>query len=133
MAEVAGAVGNIAINTQMISSPRVKEVVEIYNAAMGLIGLKNLGQGGYKFVKELPESLNQSFKNQLVSKYLDYRIAITKLKNSNDWAELSAEVRQNVIKQEKSFIAFADAKNLPMINGEHLMIFLSMVKPNRIF
>ena len=141
MAEVAGAVGNIAINTQMISSPRVKEVVEIYNAAMGLIGLKNLGQGGYKFVKELPESLNQSFKNQLVSKYLDYRIAITKLKNSNDWAELSAEVRQNVIKQEKSFIAFADAKNLPndkwgapddiFINGKTKQDILSIRKGER--
>ena len=141
MAEVAGAVGNIAINTRMISIPKVKEVVEIYNAAMGLIGLKNLGQGGYKFVKELPEPLNQSLKNQLVSKYLDYRIAITKLKNSNDWAELSAEIRQNIIKQEKSFIAFADAKNIPndkwgapdniFINGKTKQDILSIKKGER--
>ena len=55
LAEVAGAVGNIAVNTQAISSPRVKEAVDIYNAAMGLIGLKNIGQGGYKFIKNLPE------------------------------------------------------------------------------
>ena len=141
LAEVVGALGNISVNTQVVSSPKVKEMVDIYNAAMGLIGLKNLGQSGYKSVKELPEPLNQSLKKQLVSKYLDYRIAITKLKNSDDWAELSEEVRQNVIKQEKSFIAFADAKNIPndkwgapdniFINGKNKQDILSIKKGER--
>lgn len=147
LAEVVGAVGNIAVNTQAISSPRVKEAVDIYNAAMGLIGLNNIGQGGYKFIKNLPEQTkkllqkNERLKDQFVANYLNYRIAITKLKNSDDWAELSEEVRQRIIKQEKNFIDFADAKNIPndkwgapddiFINGKTKQDILSIRKGER--
>ena len=71
LAEVVGALGNISVNTQVVSSPRVKEVVEIYNAAMGLIGLESLGQGGYKFIKKLLEE-NTEIRTALAAKYLEW-------------------------------------------------------------
>lgn len=55
LAEVAGAVGNIAVNTQTVSNPEFRKLVDNYNLAMGLIGIKQIGQAGYKFVKNLPE------------------------------------------------------------------------------
>jgi hypothetical protein len=57
---------------------------------------------------------------------LDYRIAITKLKNSDEWVDLPAEVRQQIIQQEKSFFTLADAKNIPNDNwGASKDVFLS--------
>ena len=97
LAEVVGAVGNIAVNTQAISSPRVKEAVDIYNAAMGLIGLKNIGQGGYKFVKNLPEQTkklleeNKEIRSVLVAKYLEWNRFSMKFKTPE--ANIDSELR----------------------------------------
>ena len=90
LAEVVGAVGNIAVNTQAISSPRVKEAVDIYNAAMGLIGLKNIGQGGYKFVKNLPEQTkkllqkSERLREGLQQGYLKWKALAKNLDNLTD-------------------------------------------------
>ena len=90
LAEVAGAVGNIAVNTQAISSPRVKEAVDIYNAAMGLIGLKNIGQGGYKFIKNLPEQTkkllqkSERLREGLQQGYLKWKALAKNLDNLTD-------------------------------------------------
>jgi hypothetical protein len=72
---------------------------------------------------------------------LDYRIAITKLKNSDEWVDLPAEVRQQIIQQEKSFITLADAKNIPndkwgvsndaFLSGRTSEEILSIVKGKR--
>ena len=147
LAEVVGSVGNIVVNTQDIdpNSP-LGRVVNSYNLAMGVIGIKNLGQAGYKFVKNLPQTTknllqkNGNLRSLLVEKYLSYRIAITKLKNSDEWAKLSPNVRKEIVQQEKVFIEFADAKNIPndqwgikgvFINGKTSEDILSIPKGQR--
>ena len=102
MAEVAGAVGNIAINTQMISNPRVKEMVDIYNAAMGLIGLKNLGQSGYKSVKNLlkfgeDKNLKQTFKEY----YISFKSKLSHSKALGEYDELGMPTKNILKKQEQ--------------------------------
>jgi hypothetical protein len=56
IAEVAGAVGNITVNTGVANNPSIKSILDTYNASMALIGFKNIAQSGYKFIKNLPES-----------------------------------------------------------------------------
>ena len=104
LAEVVGAVGNIAVNTQAITSPELKSAVDIYNTALGVIGLKNLGQAGYKFIKNLPEQSkkllqeNKALGSLLVSKYLDWkRIVSPKID------DLSLAEKQLLSQQEEVF------------------------------
>ncbi len=145
MAELAGAVGNIAVNTANVS-PEMKQVVDTYNLAMGVIGLKNIGQGSYEFARKLPEQTkkllqeSKSLRSELIARYLDYRTAITKLKNSDEWGKLSPQTRQEFITQEKTFIELADAKNIPndkwgvkgvFINGQTSEDILSIPKGQR--
>ncbi|MDO4230305.1 MAG: hypothetical protein Q4C98_10855 [Capnocytophaga sp.] len=100
LAEVAGAVGNIAVNTSNVS-PEVQKVIDTYNLAMGVIGIKNLGQGGYKFVKNLPDQTkkllkeNNGLKGFLNAKYLEWKTLTTNIDNLTD-----AE-KQLIKKQEK--------------------------------
>ncbi|WOC53150.1 hypothetical protein BPO_p0067 (plasmid) [Bergeyella porcorum] len=90
-------------------SPEMKQVVDTYNLAMGVIGLKNIGQGSYEFARKLPEQTkkllqeNKSLRSELVARYLDYRTAITKLKNSDEWGKLSPQTRQEVYNTRKNF------------------------------
>ncbi|MDO5666128.1 MAG: hypothetical protein Q4G63_12865, partial [Bacteroidia bacterium] len=118
MAEVAGAVGSIGVNTQTINpNSDLGKAVNAYNLGMGIIGVKNLAVGGYKFVSNLPQATktllqeNKGLRNLLLSQYLDYRIAITKLQNSDEYANLTNEVRQQIIAEKKVFSELADAKN----------------------
>ena len=107
LAEVAGAVGNIAVNTQAISSPKVKEAVDIYNAAMGLIGLNNIGQGGYKFIKNLPKhtkklleengNLRQAFKEH----YVGFKSKLSHSKALGEYDDLEASTKNTLNKQEQ--------------------------------
>ena len=104
LAEVVGAVGNIAVNTQAITSPELKSAVDIYNTAMGIIGLKNAGQAGYKFIKNLPEQSKKLLQEDkalgslLVSKYLDWkRIVSPKIDG------LSPAEKQLLSQQEEVF------------------------------
>ncbi|MDO5616080.1 MAG: hypothetical protein Q4G16_07810 [Cruoricaptor ignavus] len=145
-AEVAAAVGDIAVNTAGLS-PEVQKVVDTYNLAMGIIGVKNVAVGGYKFVGNLPQATktllqeNKRLRDLLVGQYLDYRIAITKLKNSDNWGNLPVEVRQNIAKQENVLIDITDAKNIPndnwgvpdnvFINGKTKQDILTIPKGER--
>ncbi|MCH5597970.1 hypothetical protein [Niabella ginsengisoli] len=148
MAEVVGAVGNIAVNTQTVDpNSSLGKAINAYNLGMGIIGLKNVAVGGYKFAKSIPDRTkallqdNKGLRNLLLTKYLDYRISITKLKNSDEWNNLSAEVRQNIVKQEKAFIDITDAKNIPndnwgvsdnvFINGKTKQDILTIPKGER--
>jgi hypothetical protein len=104
------SITHIDIETGAITNEKVKQVNDIFYLAMGIVGIKNLGQGIIHFAQNLPNNVktlireNRSIKSLLVEKYLEYRIAITQLKNSDDWGNLSAEVRQQIVQQEKSFI-----------------------------
>ena len=147
LVEVVGAVGNIVVNTQDIDpNSLLGQVVNSYNLAMGVIGIKNLGQAGYKFAKNLPQATknllqkNGNLRSLLVEKYLSYRIAITKLKNSDEWVKLSSDVRKEIVQQEKVFIELTDAKNIPndqwgikgvFINGKTSEDILSIPKGQR--
>ncbi|SPV25501.1 Uncharacterised protein [Capnocytophaga ochracea] len=147
LAEVVGAVGNIVVNTQDIDpNSLLGQVANSYNLAMGVIGIKNLGQAGYKFAKNLPQATkellqkNGNLRSLLVEKYLSYRIAITKLKNSDEWVKLSSDVRKEIVQQEKVFIELTDAKNIPndqwgikgaFINGKTSEDILSIPKGQR--
>ena len=147
LVEVVGAVGNIVVNTQDIDpNSLLGQVVNSYNLAMGVIGIKNLGQAGYKFAKNLPQATrellqkNGNLRSLLIEKYLSYRIAITKLKNSDEWVKLSSDVRKEIVQQEKVFIELADAKNIPndqwgikgvFINGKTSEDILSIPKGQR--
>ena len=99
-----GAVGNIAVNAQVITDPELKLAVDIYNTAMGVIGIKNAGQAGYKFVKNLPKQSktllqeNKALRSLLVSKYSDWkRIVSPKIKG------LSPAEKQLLSQQEEVF------------------------------
>ena len=104
LAEVVGAVGNIAVNAQVITDPELKLAVDIYNTAMGVIGIKNAGQAGYKFVKNLPKQSktllqeNKALRGLLASKYSDWkRIVSPKIDG------LSLAEKQLLSQQEEVF------------------------------
>ncbi|MDR1348461.1 MAG: hypothetical protein LBJ63_08580, partial [Prevotellaceae bacterium] len=150
IAETTGAIGDIVIQTTNVS-PQMANVVNIFNGAMGLIGLKNLGagivKGTYNVAKEIPQAVrallkeNKSIRALIIAKYLEYRIAITQLKNSDDWINLPAETREQIVQQEKTFITLADAKNIPndtwgapksaFINGKTSEDILTISKGSR--
>ena len=102
MAEVAGAVGNIAVNTGTVDpNSNLGKAINAYNLGMGIIGVKNLAVGGYKFVVALPENtknfLQQSkgIRELLTTKYLEWKTLTTNLDN------LSPAEKQLVTEQEK--------------------------------
>ena len=83
LVEVVGAVGNIAVNTQDIDpNSLLGQVVNSYNLAMGVIGIKNLGQAGYKFAKNLPQTTknllqkNGNLRAQLVAYYQKWQTEV---------------------------------------------------------
>ena len=104
LAEVVGAVGNIAVNAQVITNPELKLAVDIYNTAMGVIGLKNAGQTGYKFVKNLPKQSktwlqeNKALRSLLASKYSDWKRIVSQKIDG-----LSPSEKQLLSQQEEVF------------------------------
>ncbi|SQA94930.1 hypothetical protein [Capnocytophaga ochracea] len=83
LAEVVGAVGNIVVNTQDIDpNSLLGQVVNSYNLAMGVIGIKNLGQAGYKFAKNLPQATkellqkNGNLRTKLISYYQKWQTEV---------------------------------------------------------
>ena len=110
LAEVVGAVGNIAVNAQVITDPELKRAVDIYNTAMGVIGIKNAGHAGYKFVKNLPRQSktllqeNKALRGLLASKYSEWkRIVSPKIKG------LSPTEKQLLSQQEEVFKALTSS------------------------
>ena len=113
LAEVVGALGNISVNTQVVSSPKVKEIVDIYNAAIGLIGLKNLGQSGYKSVKNLlkfgeDKDLKQTFKEY----YISFKSKLSHSKALGEYDELGMYTKNILKKQEQILEEFAKGINV---------------------
>ncbi len=78
------AVVNTAVNHADVSS-KMKGCVDIYNGAMGLIGVYHVGKGVVNFATKLTESTkdvlrqNQSLQAIIKSKYLDWQAEIAKL------------------------------------------------------
>ena len=103
LAEVVGAVGDIGVNVSQHIDPHssLGQVVNSYNLAMGVIGIKNLGQAGYKFAKNLPQATkellqkNGNLRVQLAKRYQDWKKGIEKLKT------LNKEERDLLDKQEE--------------------------------
>ncbi|WP_252864814.1 hypothetical protein [Capnocytophaga ochracea] len=84
----------------------------------------------HKLQRAFAEEWN--LRSLLVEKYLSYRIAITKLKNSDEWVKLSSDVRKEIVQQEKVFIELTDAKNIP--NDQWVLrVLLLMEKQARIY
>jgi hypothetical protein len=117
MAEVAGAVGNIAVNTQTIDpNSNLGKAVMAYNLGMAVIGVKNLAVGGYKFVVALPENtknlLQQSKGLRLLLKerYVEWQSARTAANN------LTLEEKTLLDQQEKVWKALGIVDDLENIN-----------------
>ncbi len=107
MAEVVGAVGNIAVNTDKITDSDIKAVVDIYNGAMGVIGLKNLGKGGYQFVKNLPDKTkkllqeNKGIRILFKDSYLKFKSKFSRFKALGKFDELDNVTKEKLHKQEQ--------------------------------
>ena len=95
--------GDIGVNVSQHIDPHssLGQVVNSYNLAMGVIGIKNLGQAGYKFAKNLPQATkellqkNGNLRVQLAKRYQDWKKGIEKLKT------LNKEERDLLDKQEE--------------------------------
>jgi hypothetical protein len=114
LAEVAGAAGDIAVNTEYVQKnyPKLTTATNVFNGAMGVVGLKNLitNTGIRSFAKNLPSQVKQAFndskeiKSILAAKYLDWKIAVTEI------IDLKPLEQELIIKQEKVWkvLGFAD-------------------------
>ena len=104
-----GAVGDIGVNVSQHIDPHssLGQVVNSYNLAMGVIGIKNLGQAGYKFAKNLPQATkellqkNGNLRVQLAKRYQDWKKGIEELKVSKKFEKLTDEERKLLDNQEK--------------------------------
>ncbi|MFZ0597651.1 MAG: hypothetical protein WAM46_11785, partial [Flavobacterium sp.] len=101
IAEVAGSVGNIAVNTETVDpKSTLGKAISAYNIGMGVIGVKNVAVGGYKFVSSLPATtktlLKQSkgIRSLLVAQYAEWRSLTTNIDN------LSSAERKLITEQE---------------------------------
>ena len=110
LAEVVGSVGNIVVNTQDIDpNSSLGQVVNSYNLAMGVIGIKNLGQVGYKFAKNLPQTTknilqkNGNLRTQLVKSYQDWKRRIGQLKASKKFEKLADNEKKLLEGQEEGW------------------------------
>ena len=104
-----GAVGDIGVNVSQHIDPHssLGQVVNSYNLAMGVIGIKNLGQAGYKFAKNLPQATkellqkNGNLRVQLAKRYQGWKKGIEELKVSKKFEKLTDEERKLLDNQEK--------------------------------
>lgn len=104
--EVAGAIGDIGTATQTIDpNSKLRPAVDIYNATMGLIGLKNIGastgKGVVKFTDNLDETMdfiknNKSLRDKLVAGEMEWEVQTTNLGELSD-IERSAKAEQEKV------------------------------------
>ena len=81
--------GDIGVNVSQHIDPHssLGQVVNSYNLAMGVIGIKNLGQAGYKFAKNLPQATKEllqkkgNLRAQLVAYYQKWQTEVAQLDN----------------------------------------------------
>ena len=106
LAEVVGAVGDIGVNVSQHIDPHssLGQVVNSYNLAMGVIGIKNLGQVGYKFVKNLPQATkellqkNGSLRAKLISYHQKWQTEVAQLDNPSQAEKQLVEKQAEVWK-----------------------------------
>jgi hypothetical protein len=91
LTEVAGAVGNIAVNTGAVSpDSKLYKAVEIYNGVMLVIGVKAAGKGLISFTRGLTDQTknllknSSSFKSIILARYMQWRVAIRNLDKLSD-------------------------------------------------
>ena len=106
LAEVVGAVGDIGVNVSQHIDPHssLGQVVNSYNLAMGVIGIKNLGQVGYKFAKNLPQATkellqkNGNLRTKLISYYQKWQTEVAQLDNPSQAEKQLVEKQAEVWK-----------------------------------
>jgi len=106
LVEVVGAVGDIGVNVSQHIDPHssLGQVVNSYNLAMGVIGIKNLGQAGYKFAKNLPQATkellqkNGSLRAKLISYYQKWQTEVAQLDNPSQAEKQLVEKQAEVWK-----------------------------------
>ena len=129
LVEVVGAVGNITANTiKEINgdNKELREIVDIYNIAMGAIGIKNLGQVGYKFAKNLPQTTknilqkNGNLRTQLVKSYQDWKRRIGQFKTSKKFEKLADNEKKLLEGQEEGWklLGFEDKIDDIILNAK---------------
>ncbi|WP_341965870.1 fibronectin type III domain-containing protein [Flavobacterium psychrophilum] len=134
LAEVAGAAGDIVVNTQYVQTnyPRLATATNVFNGAMGLVGLKNLvtNTGIRSFATNLPSQVKQAFKDNkeiksiIAAKYLDWKVAVTELKDINPIEQ------QLITQQEKVWKAFGFATKIERFiakTGAELKTYLNVL------
>jgi hypothetical protein len=121
LAEVAGAVGNIALTTQTVDpNSDLGKAINAYNIGMGVIGLKNIAVGGYKFASSLPAASkallkeNKGLRDLISSQYLNWNSLVMKYKSPE--AYISVEVR-NTIEQQGNVLGQLSGKVLRRFNS----------------
>ena len=106
LVEVVGAVGDIGVNVSQHIDPHssLGQVVNSYNLVMGVIGIKNLGQAGYKFAKNLPQATkellqkNGSLRAKLISYYQKWQTEVAQLDNPSQAEKQLVEKQAEVWK-----------------------------------
>jgi hypothetical protein len=89
----------------VITDPELKLAVDIYNTAMGVIGIKNAGQAGYKFVKNLPSETKRilqqgQLKDILRRLYVEFKARISYEKSLGNYIELDVVTKESLVRQE---------------------------------
>jgi hypothetical protein len=83
------SITHLGLETGAITNEKVKQVNDIFYLAMGVVGIKNLGQGIVHFSKNLPNNVktlireNKSIRELLVARYLDWQTAVTNIDRLN--------------------------------------------------
>ncbi|MFV0539446.1 MAG: hypothetical protein ACK5M3_19075, partial [Dysgonomonas sp.] len=119
--EVAGAVGNIAVNTHTLDpNSDLGKAVEAYNLAMGVIGIKNVGKGIVNFVKGLPEQTrnllkeNKGLRNLLKDCKTKFKSYLSHSEAYGEYDGLDNVTKQKINEQEKVFEDLIPTTNAPM-------------------
>ena len=98
--------GDIGVNVSQHIDPHssLGQVVNSYNLAMGVIGIKNLGQAGYKFAKNLPQATkellqkNGNLRTKLISYYQKWQTEVAQLDNPSQAEKQLVEKQAEVWK-----------------------------------
>lgn len=126
IAEVAGALGNIGVNTGAIKpEDKLYKAVEAYNVAMVFVGIKNavtgaptVAKGIYSFAKNITTDArelleqNKNIRELLVANYVNWKVAIT------DLSELSAAEKQLVNEGRIAEVRSIPAEKLKQLEEE---------------
>lgn len=106
MAEVAGAVGNIAVNSNAVPK-EYQGAVNGYNTIVGLIGVKNVAVAGYRGIKNFATSTPKAMDNalstaaklsddvELVQEYNKFKDEVNKIRATDK------DIDPQILKQEE--------------------------------